>query len=87
MLLAIDVPRGGVLFLVELFLLAGVRLAAVGPAVCADLLVGAPLLLFKRGRLAGGQLSAFDALRDVVLLILFSFRCAMVDLLILERKC
>src|SRR5215469_5816019 len=68
-LLIVDVVRGGVLFLVDLFLFALRQLAAVGGAIRLHLLVDAALLIFELRGFAGGQLAALDTLGDAILLV------------------
>lgn len=58
------------LFLVDLLFLVPRELAAVRGAVARHLLVDTLLLVLKLGGLAGGQLSALDALGDAILLVL-----------------
>src|SRR5208337_2976129 len=69
-LLVVDVLGSGVLFLVDLLLLAGCKLAAVCRAIRLHLLVDALLLVFELGGFAGSQLAALYALGYTVLLIL-----------------
>lgn len=68
-LLVVDIPGSGVLFFVNLLLLALRQLATVGCAVRLHLLINTALLVLELGGFAGSQLAALDALRDALLLI------------------
>src|ERR1700741_540194 len=68
-LFVVDVLRSGVLFLVDLLLLARGQLPAVRRAVRLHLLVDAFLLILELGGLARGKLPALDSLSDAILLV------------------
>lgn len=69
MLLGVNILRRGVLFLVDLLLLATGQLTAICGAVRRHLLVDPSLLILQLGRFTRAQLAAFDSLRNTVLLV------------------
>src|ERR1700751_3452373 len=65
-----NLARHAILLPIDLRLLLRRQLAAVGGAVVAHFLVDLRFVRFQVCGFAGGQLSALDALRDAVLLVL-----------------
>ena len=72
MLVGVDVIGGAVLLAVDGGVLVSGEMPAVGRAVVAHFVVDALLLAFEVRGFPGRQLSALDALRDALLLILLA---------------